>query len=37
MAGLLVRSYADLEPQGRDCGQISAVLTFRAVPGFIGD
>lgn len=37
MAELLVRSYADLVPMGRDCSQISAVLTFRAIPGFIGD
>jgi hypothetical protein len=37
MAELLIRSYADLVPMGRDCGQISAVLTFRAIPGFIGE
>lgn len=36
-AETLVRSYADLVPVGRDCAQLSAVLEFRAVRGFVGE
>lgn len=36
-AEALVRGNADLVPMGRDCAQLSAVLEFRAVRGFIGE